>query len=186
MRCIKARRVCHGYEHGASSAFRQYEVGSSNQSLSFPSSARKCSLPKRVPNPGTVVVPEDTIPVETSEEESNWFAFRAFLYDFCLVSTNSNLSRGYLSELEMMAHRLGPNSDLVKACQAVGFASRGKPLHRPQLMHKAERFYHELLGSLARAIEDPSSVNIAESKLVSMLLGLYQVCLPTSTYAHEL
>lgn len=175
MRCVRANRTCHGYEYGASSAFRQYEVRSASDPSSFTSVARKCTLPKRIPIPGTDVLPVDTIPEETSEEQSNWLALRAFFYDYCLISTNRHLSRGFLSNLETMALRLGPKSDLVKACLAVSFASHAKPLNRPKLRDKAEMFYQELLGSLARAIENPASANTAESKLVAMLLGLYQV-----------
>jgi hypothetical protein len=136
----------------------------------------------RVPIPGTDVLPPDTIPIETSQAESNALALRAFFYDYCIISTNPNLSRGFLSGLEMMAYRLGPKSDLVKACQAVAFASHGKPLHRPQLVHKAEMFYQELLGSLAMAIESPASADATETKLVAMLLGLYQVSYPLSEF----
>jgi hypothetical protein len=70
----------------------------------------------------------------------------------------------------------------VKACQAVAFASHGKPLHRPQLVHKADMFYQELLGSLAKAIESPASADVTEIKLVAMLLGFYQVILFLRTF----
>jgi hypothetical protein len=139
----------------------------------------------RVPIPGTDVLPSDTIPIETSQAESNELALRAFSYDYCIIPTNPTLSRGYLSGLEMMAHRLGPKSNLVKACQAVVLASHGKPLHRPQLVHKAEKFYQELLGSLARAIESPASADATETKLVAMLLGLYQVLLEIFFFQHS-
>jgi hypothetical protein len=176
MRCIRGNRTCHGYEYGTFSAFRPYKAPQgSNLPSSFISQARKCSIPMRVPIPGTDILPPDTIPVETSQAESNALSLRAFFYDYCIIPTNPNLSRGYLSGLEMMAYRLGPKSNLVKACQAVAFASHGKPLHRPQLVHKAEMFYQELLGSLARAIESPASADATEIKLVAMLLGLYQV-----------
>ena len=132
-------------------------------------------MPIRVPIPGTDVLPEDIFPAETSQAESNGLALRAFFYDYCLVSSNQNLSQGFLSGLEMMAYRLGPRSDLVKACQAVAFTSHSKPLNRPQLLQKAQIFYQELLGSLAGAIESPASANAAESILVAMLLGIYQV-----------
>ena len=175
MRCIKANRGCGGYEDVAFSAFRLHEPQGANQWLSFISTARKCSMPMRVPTPGTDVLPEDTLPVETSQAESNALALRAFFHDYCITSTNPNLSRGFLSGPEMIAYRLGPKSDLAKACQAVSFASHGKPLCRPNLVHKAEIFYQELLGSLVRSIESPASTNATESKLVAMLLGLYQV-----------
>lgn len=137
--------------------------------------ARKCSLPPRVPIPGTGLFQDDVIPSETSEAESNSLSLRAFLYDFCVVSTNKHLSKGYLSGLELMVRRSGPDSDLVKACQAVSFALHGKPLNRPKMVHKAATFYQHLLGSLVRAIQSPEVANTAESRIVVMLLGLYQV-----------
>ena len=74
MRCIKANRGCGGYEDGAFSAFRLYEAQGANQSSSFISTARKCSLPMRVSIPGTDVLPEETLPVEMSQVESNGLA----------------------------------------------------------------------------------------------------------------
>ncbi|KAM0813188.1 putative Transcription factor domain-containing protein [Seiridium cardinale] len=176
MRCVKAKRPCSGYEDGEFSAFRQYGPHTAEETPPpFPSSARKCGLPKRVPIPGTDVLPDDDIPPETSESQSNSLALRAFFYDYCVNSTNQNLSRGFLSRLEVMARRLGPTSDLVKACQAVSFASHGKPLNRPVFVRKAERFYHELLGALAKAIENPTPANTDEARLIAMLLGLFQM-----------
>jgi hypothetical protein len=176
MRCIKASRPCRGYECNASIAFQSYEI-QSTQSSSHISAARKCSLPLRVSIPGTNVLPEDAIPLERSEEESNWLSFRAFLYDFCVTSTNSNLSRGYLHDIEALVGRLGPASDLVKACQAVSFSCHGKVLRRPNLVYKSERLYQKVLGSFAKTINDPILANATESKLVALLLGLYQVSL---------
>ncbi|KAH7311921.1 hypothetical protein BKA65DRAFT_157572 [Rhexocercosporidium sp. MPI-PUGE-AT-0058] len=108
-------------------------------------------------------------------DESNALALRAFYYDFCVVSTNQNLSRGYLTSLEQMVNRLGPKSDLAKVCQAIACASHGKPEQRPQFIQRAETSYHQLLGSLARTIEGSDSFNDAEPRLVAMLLGLYQI-----------
>ncbi|KAK9414641.1 putative Transcription factor domain-containing protein [Seiridium unicorne] len=175
MRCVKAKRPCSGYEDGEFSAFRQYGPHTAEETPPFPSSARRCGLPKRVPIPGTDVLPDDDIPPETSESQSNSLALRAFFYDYCVNSTNQDLSRGFLSRLEVMARRLGPSSDLVKACQAVSFASHGKPLNRPAFVRKAERFYHELLGALAKAIENPTPANADEARLIAMLLGLFQM-----------
>jgi hypothetical protein len=138
-------------------------------------------MPMRVPIPGTSLLPEDEIPTEASQDDSNTFALRAFFYDFCFQSANTNLSRGYLSGLEMMTFRLGFGSNLVKACEALSFASHGKTLQRPSLVHKAELFNQELLGSFARDIENPSTAVATWSRLVAMLLGLYQVVIPDSS-----
>lgn len=107
--------------------------------------------------------------------ESNGLSLRAFFYDYCITSTNPNLSRGFLPGLEMLPYRQGPKSDLVKACQRVSFASHGKPLNRPKLVQKACMFYQEVPGSSAKAIQSPVSANAVETKFIAMLLGLYQV-----------
>lgn len=137
--------------------------------------ARKCRLPVRVSGPGTDIVPEDSLPQEVSDEEVEEFALRAFFYDYCIVSMNHSLSRGYLDGLELMLHHLGWQSDLAKACKVVALANHGIKLHRPGLAQKAEISYHNLLGSLAKAIKNPAFVNTAESLMIAMLLGLYEV-----------
>lgn len=175
MRCIKANRPCGGYEHGALFPFRQHAAHGAPSQTVLPSTARKCGIPKRVPIPGTNFLPEDSIPTEVSDSESNELALRAFFYDYCIASTNKNLSRGFLSDLESTAYSLGPDSDLVKACQAVGFGSHGKALNRPQLVRKSERFYQDLLGSFASTMTTSAAANNGRSVRVSMLLGLYQV-----------
>lgn len=176
MRCTKANRACSGYEKVLPSKFQQYEAHGLGQSLAFVSSARKCSLPKRTADPGTGFLPEDNLPAHVSAEMSNTLALRAFFYDYCVTSTNKNLSRGYLSGLEMLTQRLGPQSNLVKACQAVSLASHGKPLKRPRIVQLSEAMYHELLSSFAGAIQDPEVAKAVDTRLVVMLLGLYEVC----------
>lgn len=133
-------------------------------------------MPVRVALPGTNTLPEDIGPTETTEAESNEFSLRAFFYDFCVIPTSPRLSRGYFAGLEPLALRLGPKSDLARACQAVSFGTHGKPMCRPYIEQRAEGFYQQLLGSLARAIEYPVAAHPTESKLIAMLLGLYQVC----------
>jgi hypothetical protein len=141
-------------------------------------------LPKRAPIPGTNLFLSDVGPTETPVKKSYEFALRAFFYDFCIPETNGKLSRGFLSGLEAMAYRLGPESNLVKACQAVSFFSHAKPLNRPHMHERAERLHQELLGSLARAIEVPTLVASLETRYIALLLGLYEVfCLvgPTAS-----
>ncbi|KAF4633836.1 hypothetical protein G7Y89_g4268 [Cudoniella acicularis] len=187
MKCIKANRACGGYEDAGFSGFRLYEAYDANHSSSLTTTARKCTMPKRVPLPGTNFLPEDILPVETSQSESNCLSLRAFFYDYCIISTNPNLTRGYLSGLEKMAYHQGPESDLVKACQAVTFAAHGKPLDRPQLVFKASCFYQDLLGSLAKTIQNRAVSSTSETKFISMLLGLYQITVSDETdlVSHE-
>ena len=121
-------------------------------------------------------MPEDAKPREVSDEKIEEFALRAFFYDYCILSTNHSISRGYLDGLELMVNRLGWQSDLAKACKVVAFASHGIKLCRPSLTRKAETFNDDLLRSLAKDIQDPAFVNTAESLTIAMLLGLYEVC----------
>ena len=141
----------------------------------FASIARKCSLPVRGPVSGTTTLLEDCLPLGTTIAQSNEFALRAFVYDYCHVSANANLSRGYLSGLERMLSFYGPRSNLTRACQAVACGSLGIRSNRPLFVDRSVNFYQDLLSSLAKSISDPLSPDKSELRLVAMLLGLYQV-----------
>ena len=174
MRCITAQRTCAGYEDNLTRIFRHYDRQDGDL-IPFKSMALKCHLPVRVSGPGTDIVPEDSLPQEVSDDKDEEFALRAFFYDYCIISNNRSLSRGYLDGLELMLHHLGWQSDLAKACKVVAFSNQSIKLHRPALARKAEISYHNLLGSLAKAIKKPAFVNTAESLMIAMLLGLYEV-----------
>lgn len=175
MRCIRANRTCSGYEDNSFEAPSQHKAVDLTDKTSFLTSPRRCSIPIRTLIPGTDILPPDVSPPEATEAQSNNFALRGFIYDFCLVTGNAKLSRGYLSGIENLVRRLGPKSDLVKACQAVDMACHALPLHRPRFMKRAETFYQQLLGSLARTIDKPKPSHPSEVKFVAMLLGLYEV-----------
>jgi hypothetical protein len=179
LRCIKAGRPCGGYEHSALSPFRHHTTPGTQIPTILPTTARKCMLPRRSPLPGTDLFPEDAIPLEVSQAQSNGLALRAFFYDYCIVPTNRHISRGYFAELEMMAYRLGVESDLVKACLAVSFGAHSKPLNRPQLLRKADLLYQDLLRTFARAIESRSPSDEPLLGHIATLLGLYQVLILT-------
>ncbi|KAL9110682.1 MAG: hypothetical protein Q9227_004859 [Pyrenula ochraceoflavens] len=169
-RCLDAKRTCGGYEDGTNLILRQYE-GKDGKTVPFKSMARKCSLPIRLTSPGNGNVPEDSLPKEITDEKTEEYALRAFFYDYCVVSANPSLSRGFLNGLEAMLHRQGQQSDLAKACKVVAFANNGRKLFRPMMMQKAEMMYHNLLGSLARAIENASPTNSVEFLMIAMLLA---------------
>ena len=143
--------------------------------MPFQSTARKCSLPVRILDPSTETVQTDSLPKEVSDEKVEELALRAFFYDYCIVSVNKYLSRGYLDSLEQTLYYRGMHSDLAKACKAVAFADHGNKLRRRCLSRKAAILYSELLGSLARAIAAPSVEVTSESLGIAVLLGLYEV-----------
>ena len=176
MRCTAAQRTCGGYEESVNCTFREYERQDVDP-VPFKSTARKCSLPVRVPAPGTDILPEDSKPPEVSDEKVEDFALRAFFYDYCIISVNQNLSRGYLNGLEVLLHGLGWQSDLAKACKVVAFANHGIKLCRPILTHKAEVLYQDLLGFLGKGLANTAFATTAESLVIATLLGLYEVFL---------
>ncbi|KAF7595246.1 hypothetical protein BBP40_006746 [Aspergillus hancockii] len=126
--------------------------------------------------PETGILPDDAPPKEVSEDIVEESALRAFLYDYCVVSTNNSLSRGFLHGLEGMVRSQGLCSDFAKACKVVAFRSHGIKPHRPFLTRKVEMLYQELLGSLAQNIETCTlSVKTPELLPIVMLLGLYEM-----------
>jgi hypothetical protein len=120
-------------------------------------------------------VVEDPPLLSISDEEIHAFTLRAFLYEYCIQSADHTLSRGFLDGLEPMLHRLGPKSDLAKACRTVSFASHGIKLRRESLYSQAESSYCELLGSLAKTLKVPREAKTSETVMIAILLGLYEV-----------
>ncbi|RFU24955.1 hypothetical protein B7463_g11385, partial [Scytalidium lignicola] len=172
---MKTRRTCCGYGADKLYAFPVYrENGQPSQPL-FASIARKCTMPKRVPSLRTDVLTIDRLPHKSLAERRE-LALRAFFYDFCLISTNQDLSQGYLSDLGMMTYDIEARPNIVKVCQVVSLASYGQRLQRPLLLYEAEVIYQELLGTFANAIEGYFS-NDTENRLVAMILGIYQIAL---------
>jgi hypothetical protein len=141
----------------------------------FQSIARKCTLPARVCGPDTVNIVENAPSLSISDEKVHALTLRAFLYEYCIQSTDHSLSRGFLDGLEPMLHQLGPASDLAKACRTVSFASHGIKLRRESLYSQAESSYCELLGSLAETLKVPRAAKTGETVMIAILLGLYEV-----------
>ncbi|KAL2831551.1 hypothetical protein BDW59DRAFT_182191 [Aspergillus cavernicola] len=120
-------------------------------------------------------MPKDGAPKEVTNEAMEEYALQAFFYDYCLAPINPTFSCGFLGGLEVMVHRLGRQSPVSKACQAVAFASHGLKLTRPFLTRKAEELYQSLLRSLAHAIKDPKMANKTDTAVMAILLGLYEL-----------
>ncbi|KAJ5819705.1 hypothetical protein N7474_005296 [Penicillium riverlandense] len=173
MRCVTAKRTCGGYENDEKVVIQQYERPENKTGSTTKSIGRKCSLPVRGHLPGTNILANDNSPIEVPDEAVDEFALQAFVYDFCVSSTNQALSRGFLGRLESRLHRLGWKSNLAKACELVAFAKHGISLNRPHLTLRAEKLYQNLVASLAVDIQHPP--NKEDKVLVALLLGLYEV-----------
>lgn len=174
MRCVTAKRTCGGYEDRNDLIIRPYE-NHKGTAAPFTSIARKCSLPVWERSSTAASIEED-VPKEVSDEESDRLALRAFFYDYCVVTTNPLLSRGFLGGLERFLHRIGMESNLARACRLVAFANHGITLKRPTLSRRADTLYPELVATLAALIQKSAGSNVEEEAvLVAMLLGLYEV-----------
>lgn len=178
MRCIRARRTCGGY----GDVFRPFSTfqlyGPRNpKEVALLSIARRCTIPRHTAN----VSSQDVFPPETSQEEGEELALRAFVYDYCTVSANKDLSRGYLSNLGAMSYQVGTRPAFIRACQAISLGSHGKVLRRSLFIEEAESIYHELLGSFARTIGEKTSKIEENQILMAMLLGLYQMAMASGT-----
>jgi hypothetical protein len=177
MRCVTAKRTCGGYENDKKVVIQQYERSDNKPDSTTKSIERKCSLPVRGRLPGTNILANHDSPIEVPDKAVDEFALQAFVYDFCVSSTNQALSRGFLGRLEPRLHRLGWKSDLTKACGLVAFAKHGISLNRPHLTLRAEKLYQDLVASLADDIQHSPAIlaNKENKALVASLLGLYEV-----------
>lgn len=108
-------------------------------------------------------------------EEADDFAMRSFFYDFCIISENHCLSRGFLGNLEAMLRRHSLDSDLSKACRAVAYASRGTTLKRPPLVQRGRDYHDQVLSHFPKHVADPTRAYSTETLAISMLLGLFEV-----------
>lgn len=137
--------------------------------------ARKCTLPKRELLPGMSTLPPDVCPKEVKVEKADQFALQAFFHEYCIPSSNTGISPGFLRGLEQKFYDVAPDSMLKIACKAVAYASHGVSLNRPVLSHRAVVLYQGVLSRFAVAMHDPGSIERKDSLCVAMLLGLYEV-----------
>ena len=123
--------------------------------------------------------PRDGLPLEISDDLVDEFALRAFFWDYCSLSINQPLSRGFFHGMEVMLRRYGLRSEVTNACKAVAYATHGKVLSRPHLTHRAEALYSHLLRYLATSLHGHASGDSdgVEPLLIAVLLGLYEVSL---------
>jgi hypothetical protein len=99
----------------------------------------------------------------------------AFFDDYCIVSSNQDLSRGYLHGLQTMIATAGPNSELAQACTIISLANLGKQLGNTTYIKRAEGLYSLLLRSFRLSISNEAIFITVESLITAALLGLYKV-----------
>ena len=99
----------------------------------------------------------------------------AFFDDYCTVSSNQDLSRGYLHGLQTMISEAGPSSELAQACTIASLANIGNKLGNTAYIERAKGLYSSLLRSFRLRISNEAIFTTVESLVTAALLGLYEV-----------
>lgn len=99
----------------------------------------------------------------------------AFFDDYCIVSSNQDLSRGYLHGLQSMIAKVGPSSELAQACTIASLANLGKKLRNILYIERSDHLYSLLLRSFRLSISNEAIFTTVESLITAALLGLYEV-----------
>lgn len=120
-------------------------------------------------------LPPDACPKEVKVEKADQYALQAFFHEYCIPSSNSSISPGFLRGLEQKFYDVASDSMLKIACQAVAYASSGVSLNRPALSHRSVLLYQDVLSRFTVAMHDSGSIEREDSLCVAMLLGLYEV-----------
>ncbi|KAK9482634.1 hypothetical protein V1527DRAFT_454858 [Lipomyces starkeyi] len=164
--CVRARRTCPGYKPSKDRKLINY-IGDAD-----------CSLLRQVP----------AVFLRQSEDGiSDWDnidqeARQAFFDDYCIISRSRSLSRGYLHGLQAMIAKVGPRSELTRACTIMALASRGKKLHVATYLNRAKDLYSVSLRSFRLSISNEATFTSGESLITAALLGLYEVITASDAY----
>ena len=111
-----------------------------------------------------------------NESEIDHRALALFLDDYCIVSKDKSLSRGYLDDLPSLLAHTGLSSDTAKAAKIAALASLGNKVGESNLVHRANMLYSDLLSSFQVTMSKAATSNTIESLTIAVLLGLYEVC----------
>lgn len=102
-------------------------------------------------------------------------ARQQFFHDYCIISQNRELSRGYLHGLEAIVEEAGPDSELTKACTLVALSTACKTSWNAVHQGRVEDLYSSLLQSFRLSMSNTTQFVSIKSLLTAALLGLYEV-----------
>ncbi|KAJ6127298.1 C6 transcription factor [Penicillium sp. IBT 18751x] len=169
-----AMKLDHSYENEQALTIHEFN-GGKKLALPIRSAARRRSLPVRQRLPGTVALAKDVPPKAIPDRDVDDYTLRSFLHEFCIVSTGSEVTHGFLSGMEPRLRKVNDRSNLAKACKMVALANHGIKLNRPDLIAEAEKLNHGLVSSLAVGLQNNSGVSKKDDALVVMLFGIYEM-----------
>ncbi|KAF2810506.1 uncharacterized protein BDZ99DRAFT_313898 [Mytilinidion resinicola] len=161
-RCIRAQRICLGYQSSSELQFRPY----GNITATRP---YRPAL-------------SDVYDVKMDSELEDR-ALATFLDDYCLASQSSDLVGSILDDFKPIIVAADSSSDLARAANITALASMGKKSSRPSLVNKARVLYTQFLESLQTRLAHGSISGTPESMLVIVLLGIFEMISATEEHA---
>lgn len=171
MRCKKSKLTCLGYKDETELVFRHHYRQIVEHSP--PEEPLRHSNPQTKSSITSPSSPEQHV---SDNSDYELHALAAFLEDYCIVSKNRMLSRGYLEDLRPLLASAEPSSNIQKAAKIVALASLGNKSGEERLTHQASLLYSDLLHSFQMTVSNSDTSNAAESLTTAVLLGLYEVC----------
>ncbi|KAF2801524.1 uncharacterized protein BDZ99DRAFT_455976 [Mytilinidion resinicola] len=166
-RCIKAGRVCLGYQENSSVLFRHYGPPTLNE----PPSA----VMQTPTSPSGVVIPEP------DDEQLERDALAIFFDDYCVESADRTISRGFLDGLKPLIDHAGESSDIAQAAKIVALATTGNRLRRLNILCKTKQQYGGLLHSFRSTLMRATESDMVETLMIAVLLGLYEIVSSTES-----
>ena len=102
-------------------------------------------------------------------------ALDIFFREFCVLSTDRHISRGFLHSFQDLIAQQDKSLDMTQAAKAVGLAAVGNRLQRRSLIRTSEQWYSAVLYSFQRTITGSGTACTQQSLATAALLGIYEV-----------
>ncbi|KAF2496520.1 hypothetical protein BU16DRAFT_549018 [Lophium mytilinum] len=166
-RCIKAGRVCLGYQENSGVLFRNYGPPALSEVPSI-------TIQRPMSPPGAVIP-------EPNDERLEKDALEMFFDGYCVELADRTISRGFLDGLKPLIDHAGESSDIAQAAKIVALATTGNKLRRPQILYRTKQQYGDLLQSFRSRLMRAAESDLVEVLITAILLGLYEIVSSTES-----
>ncbi|KAI9709324.1 MAG: hypothetical protein M1820_003444 [Bogoriella megaspora] len=169
VRCAKAKHLCLGYKDDWDVIFRPLQLAESDSSHS--------ETVERRGHPTVEIIQSPSISsfATLNDAEIEEKILDTFVEEFCAISSNPKISRGFLDGFESLVNHAGKATDIGQAATMVGLAGVANRIGRLSLHKRAELIYGRLLRSFQTSLTDKERSSSVESLMTAVLLGIYEV-----------
>lgn len=122
------------------------------------------------------------IPIDLSVSAEDQAA--CFFFSNCVFEDSAH--RGYLSDLPNVYKKAPPNSSLSTIVSCLGMAGLSSSKNAPGIMRSAASNYSSVLRSINASLIDPAEAKSDETLTTVLLMGLYEVGVPTEPSHHPI